>query len=204
MFCCFSWAKSTKCSQNPGLVNEFSATPRGRLNWTGPIANGSETILWGNLPLPRWIFFFFPGERNSLSAVPGAWCGQKTHRCLKPCSPKPYHLSGKSTLWTNTGQDCNLQRTLSAIGPYEFRWGNSHGPIIGPYLFLGKFVWTNGPESFSNVSPYTGIGPWMALPSLSKFKAETIRKLYFFRKSKSCPDNVYLGEAPEQFKSRYV
>ena len=42
MFCCFSWEKSTKCSQNPGLVNEFSATPRGRLNWTGPIANGSD------------------------------------------------------------------------------------------------------------------------------------------------------------------
>ena len=42
--------------------------------------------------------------------------------------------------------------------------GNSYGPIIGPYLFLGKFVWTNGPESSSKVSPYTGIGPWMALP----------------------------------------
>ena len=26
--------------------------------------------------------------------------------------------SGKSTLWTNTGQDWNFQRTLSAIGPY--------------------------------------------------------------------------------------
>ena len=38
-------------------------------------------------------------------------------------------------------------------------------PIIGPYLFLGKFVWTNGPESSSKVSPYTAIGPWMALPS---------------------------------------
>ena len=35
---------------------------------------------------------------------------------------------------------------------------------IGPYLFLGKFVWTNGPESSSKVSPYTGIGPWMVLP----------------------------------------
>ena len=31
--------------------------------------------------------------------------------------------------------------------------GNSCGPIIGPYLFLGKFVWTNGPESSSKVSP---------------------------------------------------
>ena len=38
--------------------------------------------------------------------------------------------------------------------------GNSYGPIIGPQLFLGKFVWTNGPESSSKVSPYTGIGPW--------------------------------------------
>ena len=48
--------------------------------------------------------------------------------------------------------------------------GNSYGPIIGPYLFLGKFVWTNGPESSSKVSPYTGIGPWMALPSYSRGK----------------------------------
>ena len=32
-------------------------------------------------------------------------------------------------------------------------------------LSPAKFVWTNGPESFSKVSPYTGIGPWMALPS---------------------------------------
>ena len=42
--------------------------------------------------------------------------------------------------------------------------GNSYGPIIGPYPFLGKVVWTNGPESSSKVSPYTGIGPWMAFP----------------------------------------
>ena len=34
--------KLTKCSQNPGLVKEFSATLRGQLNWTGPIANGSD------------------------------------------------------------------------------------------------------------------------------------------------------------------
>ena len=44
--------------------------------------------------------------------------------------------------------------------------------IIGPYLFLGKFVWTNGPESSSKVSPYTGIGPWMALPSPCNFNTE--------------------------------
>ena len=33
------------------------------------------------------------------------------------------------------------------------------------HTFSGKFVWTNGLESSSKVSPYTGIGPWMALPS---------------------------------------
>ena len=36
--------------------------------------------------------------------------------------------TGKSTLWTHTGQDWNFQRTLSAIGPYKFR---------------GQFIWTN-------------------------------------------------------------
>ena len=81
--------------------------------------------------------------------------------------------SGKSTLWTNTGQDWNFQRTLSAIGPYEFRGKFIWTPIIGPYLFLGKFVWTNGPESSSKVSPYTGIGQWMALPSPCKRQTDS-------------------------------
>ena len=47
--------------------------------------------------------------------------------------------SGKSTLQTNAGQDCNFQRTLSAIGPYEFPPTTNHWSIP----FLGKFVWTN-------------------------------------------------------------
>ena len=34
--------KSTECSQNPGVVNEFSATLQGQLNLTGPIANNSD------------------------------------------------------------------------------------------------------------------------------------------------------------------
>ena len=58
----------------------------------------------------------------------------------------------------------NFERHSMAL-VHTFSWGDSYGPIIGPYLFLGKFVWTNGPERFSKVSPYTGIGPWMALPS---------------------------------------
>ena len=31
--------------------------------------------------------------------------------------------------------------------------------------FQGRYVWTNGPESSSKVSPETGVGPWTALPS---------------------------------------
>ena len=31
--------------------------------------------------------------------------------------------------------------------------GNSYGPIIGPYLFLGKFVWTNGLNFLLKFSP---------------------------------------------------
>ena len=37
--------------QTPGLVNQFSATPRGHLNWTGPIANGSEFFFRRREPL---------------------------------------------------------------------------------------------------------------------------------------------------------
>ena len=44
MLLLFFLRKLTKCSQNPGLVNQFSATLRGQLNCTGPIANGSEEI----------------------------------------------------------------------------------------------------------------------------------------------------------------
>ena len=36
MFCCFPRKKQTKCSQNLGLVNQFSVAPWGQLNWTGP------------------------------------------------------------------------------------------------------------------------------------------------------------------------
>ena len=60
--------------------------------------------------------------------------------------------------------------------------GNSYGPIIGPYLFLGKFVWTDGPETSSKVSPYTGIGPWMAFPSI--LEAEPLQR----RKGKTSRD----------------
>ena len=42
VFCCFFLGKIDKMFPNPGLVNKFSATPWGQLNWTGPIANSSD------------------------------------------------------------------------------------------------------------------------------------------------------------------
>ena len=59
----------------------------------------------------------------------------------------------KNTLWTNTGQDWNVFRELWAPLVHTNFRGNSYGPIIGPYEFLGKFVCTNGPESSSKVPP---------------------------------------------------
>ena len=60
--------KLTKCSQNPGLVNQFSATLRGQLNWTGPIANGSDKCNFSTCEPPGLLQESFggpecPGER---------------------------------------------------------------------------------------------------------------------------------------------
>ena len=56
----FFLGNSPKCSQNPGLVHDFSAPPRGQLNWTRPIANSSENCrkfqgIWWNLGEVREI-----------------------------------------------------------------------------------------------------------------------------------------------------
>ena len=40
----FFLGKTDKMLPKSSLVNQFSATPRGQLNWTGPIANGSDTV----------------------------------------------------------------------------------------------------------------------------------------------------------------
>ena len=90
----------------------------------------------------------------------------------------PHFRQGKSTLWTNAGHYTETFRELWAPLVHTDFGGNSYGPIIGPYLFLGKFVWTNGPESSSKVYPYTGIGPWMALPSLGRSSYEITQKTW--------------------------
>ena len=59
VFCCFYWEKSTECCQNLGLVNEFSATPRGQLNWTSPIANSSCSLFLLQTVLVFVLSFLF-------------------------------------------------------------------------------------------------------------------------------------------------
>ena len=39
VLCCFFLGE---IDRNPGLVNQFSATPPGQPNWTGPSANSFE------------------------------------------------------------------------------------------------------------------------------------------------------------------
>ena len=101
-----------------------------------------------------------------------SWETQLSNRC---CFASPsvrnlhsHFLQGRA-LYGPMPVKTETFRELRGLLVHTFSWGNSYGPIIGPYLFLGKFVWTNGPESSSKVSPYTGIGPWMALPSKINF-----------------------------------
>ena len=58
----------TDFSQNPGVVNQFSATPRGQLNWTGPVANSSK-LSRGLRPDLLFLFFLGTGWENNQSAA---------------------------------------------------------------------------------------------------------------------------------------
>ena len=46
---------------------------------------------------------------------------------------------------------------------------NSYGPIIGPYLFLGNLVWTNGPESCLKFPPTLALVHGWLFPNLEKW-----------------------------------
>ena len=96
-----------------------------------------------------WESYFLQGIRGKRHSKSASFEG---YTLGATCSAGPFCLLPR-----------NFQRTLSALVHMNFG-GNSYGPIIGPYLFLGRFVWTNGPGSSSKVPRYTGIGPWMALP----------------------------------------
>ena len=51
---------------------------------------------------------------------------------------------------------------------HTFSWGNSYGPMVLKVLL--------------KVSPYTGIGPWMALPSYYIINSETIVDVNYYIK----------------------
>ena len=89
--------------------------------------------------------------------------------CPKPCNSRPLRLPEHFQNPPSTAGGASFFRSGSGEGLSEpvMEFPAVLGAfliIIGPHLFLGKVVWTNDPESFSKVSPYTGIGPWMALP----------------------------------------
>ena len=50
--------------------------------------------------------------------------------------------------------------------------------LVALSCLQGKSSWTNGPESSSEVSPETGVGPWMALPNLVSQPSITIFVLW--------------------------
>ena len=122
--------------------------------------------------------------------VRGRWNGCKTrkyvHLHILACSLKPRVVNhgfqtvvrecrqsrgftGKSHPWTNTSVGGNCRELSGPLVHTNFP-RNSYGPMIGPYEFSPKLVWTNGAQSFLEVSVLTGIGPWSALPYFRKEK----------------------------------
>ena len=66
--------------------------------------------------------------------------------------------SGKSHPWTNTSVGETLEE-LSGPLVHTNLPRKRYGPMIGPYEFPPKSVWTNGGQSSLKVSVLTGIGP---------------------------------------------
>ena len=68
------------------------------------------------------------------------------------------HSTGKSHPWTNTSVGETLEELSGPLVHTNFP-RKRYGPMIGPYEFPPKFVWTNGAQSSLKVSVLTGIGP---------------------------------------------
>ena len=79
VLCCFPEKNRQNAPKNPGLVNQFSATPRGQLNWTGPIADGSDRNYYemklfsslGNKIEHKPFFIKLFGRLRDIPANPG-------------------------------------------------------------------------------------------------------------------------------------
>ena len=106
----------------------------------------------------HWIFCFF-------SSIYVQFC--KT-------SPLKSGESSEKSSGENRVKSCHVCGCHGFFGPdFEELSGplvhtnfprKRNGPMVGPYEFPPKLVWTNGAQSSLKVSVLTGIGPWSALP----------------------------------------
>ena len=78
----------------------------------------------------------------------------------------------KHSLSPDAGVDQNFQKKLGAIGPYEFQ-GSSYGPMALLPCFQGICM-DQWPLKLIKSSPETGMGPWMALPSIWPKKSQHV------------------------------
>ena len=94
-------------------------------------------------------------KKKLLGVVPGMGVGEI---CLRVALFWGVENPGKSHPWTNTSAGGNL-RKLSGPLVQTNVFRKRYGPMIGPYEFPPKLVWTNGAQSSLKVSVLTGIGP---------------------------------------------
>ena len=66
--------------------------------------------------------------------------------------------TGKSHPWTHTSLGETSEELSGPLVHTNFP-RKRYGPMIGPYEFPPKLVWTNGAQSSLKVSVLTGIGP---------------------------------------------
>ena len=66
--------------------------------------------------------------------------------------------AGKSHPWTNASVGETLEELSGPLVHTNFP-RKGYGPMIAPYEFPPKLVWTNGAQSSLKVSVLTGIGP---------------------------------------------
>ena len=97
------------------------------------------------------------GARTRVQLLLRSWClwGPSclvAHVCGDPLSRDTCRVRGRA-LYGPIPVKTETFRERWALLVHTNFGGNSYGPIIGPYVFLGKQEGTNGPESSSKVSP---------------------------------------------------
>ena len=126
-----------------------------------------------HLNKPRAIEWSMPWRGRALDRVT-----KQKHRAkrqkMPPKCPKVVFsvriLLGRATHGPMPAQGETLEELSGPLVHTNFP-RKRYGPMIGPYEFPPKFVWTNGTQSSLKVSVLTGIGPWSALPCFGQFLA---------------------------------